>query len=36
MHRLIKMVVLNHKVITRGKMTAFMSVSGPRGDSYWF
>lgn len=36
MGRFVKMVVLNHRVISRGKMTAFMSVSGQRGDSYWF
>jgi hypothetical protein len=33
---LLRLVVLNHRVVTRGKMTGFMAVEGPRVDGYWF
>lgn len=36
MRRIVKLLVVNHRVIARGKMTGYMELSGQRGDSYWF
>jgi len=36
MRQWFSLVLLNHKVVTRGKLTGFMAVDGYRGDDYWF
>ncbi len=33
--RLVKMMYLNHRVVQRGKLGAFMQLSGNRHDGYW-
>ncbi|GEM_PF-1739059 len=32
----VKLVVLNHRVVSKGKLIGFMEIEGQRGDSYWF
>lgn len=34
--QLIKLVVLNHRVVSSGKMVGFLTVEGERAGSYWF
>jgi hypothetical protein len=36
MRRLVKLVVLNHRVVSKGKLIGFMDVEGERSGSYWF
>lgn len=32
----IKLWILNHRVIASGKLTGFMAIEGKRSDGYWF
>ena len=36
MFPLLRLMVLNHRVISRGKMTGFLNIEGTRADGYWF
>jgi hypothetical protein len=36
MRVLLKLLVLNHQVVSRGRMTGYLAIEGKRGDSYWF
>jgi hypothetical protein len=33
---LLQLLALNHRIISRGKMTGFMGIEGKRADGYWF
>ncbi len=35
MSQIITVLLLNHRVISQGKLTGFVAVSGYRCDSYW-
>ncbi len=32
----LRLLVMNHRVITRGKMSGFMAIEGKREDGFWF
>jgi len=32
----LQLIILNHRVITKGKMTGFMNIEGKRLDGFWF
>ncbi len=36
MRRLVKLVVLNHRVVSRGKLIGYMNIEGERAGGYWF
>lgn len=36
MRRVVKLIFINHRVISNGRMVARLRVSGERGGAYWF
>lgn len=36
MRRFVKLVVLNHRVVTRGKVGGVLAVNGARAGHFWF
>lgn len=36
MRKIVKLVIFNHKVLTRGKLGGRMQIEGARGGAFWF